>query len=619
MPNVPITPPPGVFKAGTDYQSKGRWLDTQLVRFIDGTKQAAGGWENIQKDDPPVNITFSAIAVLTMTGNFLNGETAVIDGKTYTFEDSLTNVDGNVHIGADENETLEHLVAAITLGAGAGTDYAAATTEHATVTAYVGPGSSMVAEAKATGLAGVGLAVSETLNNGSWDESTLVGNVCRTLLGWREKTNDQAILALGTNRRIYTMSGSFVTDRTPADITAGSHESDITTGQYGVGRYGVGAYGIGDELQSALDPLDLWQLDAFGDFLVGVLSSDGRMLFWDPNGAGDELTEMTNSPTARGIVVTPEHFVVALGADGNPRKLQWPDVASLTDWTPAEDNEAGDHVVQGTGVLMAGERGRNETLIWTDADLHAMQYVGGSIVYKVDKLGDGCGLIAPNAKAVLGGRAAWMGRRGFWVYDGYVRSVPSEVNDFVFSDININQRHKFFAVPVNDMREVWFFYCSGTSEDPDRYVIWNYQEDHWTPGTLARTAGIDRRAFDFPIMASLDDLFYHERGFVHSGAAAPFLESGPVELGAGDSVMDIEALIPDEKTQNGQQLGAMELTLITKDYPDDTETEHGPFTLTSKTDLRLNARTVRVRLTEIASGDWRVGDIRLEVKPSGER
>lgn len=65
-----------------------------------------------------------------------DGETIVIGSKTYTFQATLTDVDGNVHIGADVAGTVSNLVAAINLSdegesaTSAGTDYAASMTRN---------------------------------------------------------------------------------------------------------------------------------------------------------------------------------------------------------------------------------------------------------------------------------------------------------------------------------------------------------------------------------------------------------------------------------------------------------------------------------------------------------
>lgn len=117
----------------------------------------------------------AASGVLTLTGQPLNTETVTIDTKVYTFQTTLTNVDGNVLIGASASASLDNLIAAITLGAGAGTTYAAATTLHPTVTAAAGAGDTMDATAKVKGTGGNTIATTETLTNGSWGAATLAG------------------------------------------------------------------------------------------------------------------------------------------------------------------------------------------------------------------------------------------------------------------------------------------------------------------------------------------------------------------------------------------------------------------------------------------------------------
>src|SRR5690606_39460048 len=93
-----------------------------------------------------------------------------------------------------------------------------------------------------------------------------------------------------------------------------------------------------------------------GQFLVACAYSDGKLYYWDPTGA-DPLVQMAGSPeNCKGVVVTPERFVVALGADGDARKIAWADQESLTDWTATAENQAGDFTLTGSGQIMAARR-----------------------------------------------------------------------------------------------------------------------------------------------------------------------------------------------------------------------------------------------------------------------
>lgn len=122
----------------------------------------------------------AATGTLTATGAITNTETVVIDGKTYTIQSILTNVDGNVLQGATVGATLDNLVAAINLGVGAGSLYAAATTLHSTVTAARGAGDTMVVTAKTLGTSGNTITTTETAVNASWGAGTLAGGAGST-------------------------------------------------------------------------------------------------------------------------------------------------------------------------------------------------------------------------------------------------------------------------------------------------------------------------------------------------------------------------------------------------------------------------------------------------------
>lgn len=118
-----------------------------------------------------------AVGTLTLTGQPLNTETVVLDAKTYTFQTSLTDVDGNVLIGGTASDSLDNLIAAIMLGAGSGTAYAASMTVHPSVTAIAGAGDTMAVTAHVKGTSGNSIASTETLTNGSFGGATLASGV----------------------------------------------------------------------------------------------------------------------------------------------------------------------------------------------------------------------------------------------------------------------------------------------------------------------------------------------------------------------------------------------------------------------------------------------------------
>lgn len=117
----------------------------------------------------------TASGTLTFTGIPNNTETVTVDGKVYTFQTVLTDVDGHVFIGASASASLDNLIAAITLAAGSGTLYAASTTLHPSVTAVAGSGDTMTASAKVAGVSGNSIPTITTVTGGSWGAPTLLG------------------------------------------------------------------------------------------------------------------------------------------------------------------------------------------------------------------------------------------------------------------------------------------------------------------------------------------------------------------------------------------------------------------------------------------------------------
>jgi hypothetical protein len=135
------------------------------------------GKNGFRSDDFRTGTTSSdvrATGTLTFAGNPANLDTVTIDAKVYTFQTVLTNVDGNILIGAAATDSRDNLMDAINLGGGSGTRYAAATTLHPTVSASKTAGN-MLATAKVIGAAGNSIATTKSAANLSWGGATLSG------------------------------------------------------------------------------------------------------------------------------------------------------------------------------------------------------------------------------------------------------------------------------------------------------------------------------------------------------------------------------------------------------------------------------------------------------------
>lgn len=488
---VPINLQPGVYRNGTDYQSKGRWRDASLVRWYEGTMRPVGGWRK-----------------------------------------------------------------------------------------------------RASG--------------------QLTGKA-RGLIAWRTNANARWI-GIGTHSKLYAMNeAGTITDITPAGFTVGNADAVLNLG-YGGGPYGLFTYGTPRADTGTLTPATTWTLDNWGENLLACSNADGKIYEWDLDTANDAVA-LTNAPTGnKAVLVTAERFVFALGAGGNARKVAWSDQEDNTMWTPAVTNQAGDIELETVGSIVTAKRLRGVNIIFTDVDVHTAQYQGAPFVYGFERIATGCGVISAQAVAAVESVAYWWSPAGFFMYDGFVRPLKCDVLDYLVNNLSQTQRSKVYAVANNQFGEVWWFYPSASSTEVDSYVAYNYREGHWTIGSLARTCGTDRGVFTYPIMVSVDGYVYeHEVGVTYDGAV-PFARTGPIEFGDGDRLMVAKQLIADEKTQ-----GQVGVQFITKFAPNGSETTK-TYTIDSiYTPVRFTGRQVEMKVTGDSMTDWRVGVMRLDAVPGGQR
>jgi hypothetical protein len=435
----------------------------------------------------------------------------------------------------------------------------------------------------------------------------------RGLIAWRSNANARWI-GIGTHSKLYAMNeAGTITDITPSGFTPGSADAVVNFG-YGGGPYGLFAYGTPRADTGTVTPATTWTLDNWGEYLLACSNADGKIYEWDLDTSNDAVA-LTNAPEDnKAVLVTAERFVFALGADGNARKVAWSDQEDNTVWTPSITNQAGDIELETVGSIVTAKRLRGVNLIFTDVDVHSAQYQGPPFVYGFERIATGCGVISAQAVAAVESVAYWWSPSGFFTYDGFVRPLKCDVLDYVVGNLSQTQRSKVYAVANNQFGEIWWFYPSASNTEVDSYIAYNYRENHWTIGTLARTCGTDRGVFTYPLMVSVDGYVYeHEVGVAYDGAV-PFARTGPIEFGEGERLMVAKQLIADEKTQ-----GQVGVQFITKFAPNGSETTK-TYTIDSiYTPVRFTGRQVEMKVTGDSMTDWRVGVMRLDAVSGGQR
>ena len=437
----------------------------------------------------------------------------------------------------------------------------------------------------------------------------------RAMIAYLDNDSDEHMAAGTYNKLYYVNPALTVTDITPSSgFTSGSLNGALNLG-YGGGFMGSTNYGRAPTSSGVYAEATTWSLDTWGEYLLGVSSTDGKLLEWQGNPSANAAV-VANAPVDNlAMVVTEERFVFCLGAGGNPRKVAWSDKENNTLWSAAATNEAGDMELQTNGQIMCGVRMRGATLILTSEDAHLATYSGAPFVYGFQRVGTACGIASRKAAVAIDEGAFWMGKKGFYTFNGSTATeIACEVADYVFDDLNPSQVSKVYAVHNSQFGEIWWFYPSASANENDRYVTFDYKEGHWATGVIDRTAGVDQGIFVNPIWADASgNLYNQETGYTH-GSVKPYAESGSISLGNGDTIMKVSKLIPDERTQ-----GQVEVTFKTRFHPNDSETSHGAYTLSNPTDVRFTGRQVRVKIQGTANDNWRSGIMRIDAVPGGRR
>lgn len=446
--------------------------------------------------------------------------------------------------------------------------------------------------------------------------------LAREIIGWRGNTGFR-YAAIGTNEKLYISSGGDYSDLTPAGLIPG-RANGIEASGFGAGPYGEAGYGTPRADDIALDA-DSWSMDTWGENLVGVLSSDGRIFEWSPTGGVDPAPIAGAPVGCVGVLTTDEEHMMALGAGSNRRRVRWCSQADNTTWDVSDLNTAGSRLLTTAGNIVTGRRVGSLVIIFTTTDAHAMDYLGPPLVYNSRRLAENCGVIGPKAITVANDRAFWMGVGGFFMYDGVVSPIDCDVQDYVFGSLNTLQQSKIYTAHNSRYGEITWYYASAGSIENDRYVTLNYKNKGgfiWYFGELSRTCWLDRGIFQLPIAVDANGVVWeHEVGFLNDGVsrnADVFALSGPAEIGSGARTIYSNLMLPD--ASNG---AAIQLHMKTRSAPQGPQSTAGPYSmipnLEGYTPCRIAGRQVSMRVEQLVNEDWSLGTTRFKLTAGGKR
>ncbi len=641
---------PGIDKQNTESGAENRWVDSDNVRFRYGLPEKVGGWSSL--------VTDTIVGVARAQHAFVD-----IAGNRY------------VAIGTDKFLLLyfEGKLYDITPLKTTLTSATIATT-NASPTCTITK-------------SGHGLSVGDIVQ---LDSVTLPSGTGFSASDFEDK-NFQVITVPTTSTFTITQSSNASgTVSTGGSLSIKPYEPVGPRAQsYGYG-WGIAGWGSGNWGEAAaatdvtLEP-GLWSLDNFGQVLVATIMN-GKTFTWNA-GASTPLEtrastatsgfSTTNNPTATRVsLISPTtrhllHFgtetTIGDTTTQDDMFIRFSDQEDINTFTPSAINTAGTLRLQDGTKIIGALKAKEVILVWTDNALYTMSFIGAPFTFRLDQVGTNCGLIGQNAVVEIDGSAFWLSSKGFFLYDGTVKSIPCSVEDFVYDNFDTTKGQQVAAGLNNLFTEITWYYPASGSEYNDKYVVFNYGESAgvpggvWYTGTEARTSWIDSNVYPnpfatkydstadgtFPVIVGQDGLgqttyFEHEVGTDQvnpngtTTTVTSFIQSFDIDLEqrqrnaqgrasgpkiSGELFLAMRRFVPDFKTLAGNA----KVTLNVKRYPQQTssQTALSPFTITSSTDkkdTRARGRSVSLKIENDSSSEsWRFGTLRLDIQNDGRR
>jgi len=634
---------PGFDKMVTDSGAESQWVDGDFVRFRYGLPEKIGGWSQLTNS----NNTLPGVARAQHAFAAINGEKYVAIGTSqglflyYSGEFfDISPIDDDVIPGATFDATSGS--ATVTVNK---TSHGLLAGRYITFSSVTVP-------------SGSGYAISDFTGNTFEVQSTnLTANSFEIIM---------------PSNSAGTTSGTGSAQIDPYEIVGPTFE---TAGLgWGTDTWGSSTWGTASATSDVtLDP-GLWSLDNFGQILVATIHN-GKTFTWNAGAAtprANRAVVMSGAPTKTRLTQVSDrdrhvfHFgtetTIGDSTTQDPMFIRFSDQENFNVYQPTATNTAGTFRLDKGNEIIGAVSGKDYTLVLTDTSAYVIQFVGPPFTFSIRQVGTNCGLIGQNALSYSNGIVFWMsGEGGFFMFDGTVKSIPCKVEDFVFSttgdNLGINQsaNQLVYAEHNTLYNEINWFYAAFGSQQINRCVVYNYAENVWTTGSLARSSYIDQGLFDLPYATEYNStslpnfpiqgitatygasIYYaHEIGTdqVNSSGTTSinaFIQSGDFDItnsnnianlqGDGEYIMSVKRFIPDFQVLEGNS----KITILINNYPTDTAVSSplGPFTVTSSTDkidTRARGRLVALKIENDAIGEtWRYGTLRLDAKPDGRR
>jgi len=706
MPLQKVILKPGVNRENTRYTNEGGWYESDNVRFRQGTPEKLGGWQRLSAntfvgvcrslwnwatltganllgvgtsnkfyleatgiyyDITPISTTSSlagnpfatvntttAVTVTDLGFNPQVGDFVIFNGAT-TFNG--VTISGEYEVKTVPTNTTYTITSATTAtgtGSGGGSVAFASYILHigaATNVSFGGWGSNVWSSSN---WGGIGYASTATLaiwSQWNFGQDLVFGPKQGKLYFWNAST--AVALATPTTVTISNATPAVVTltANTTTPIISGTAIMFQTTGALPLPLAPYTVYYATYVTATTFKLSSSYANYLAGTFINTSTAGSGTQSLSPRGIAVTDLAGASSVPLQQSIILVSDtsRFTMCFGTNPygsttyDPMTVRWSDQESVVEWAPAITNQAGEIRLSHGSSIVSVLQSRQEILIWTDAAVYSLQYLGPPYVWGNQLLSDNISIASMNAASYASGVAYWMGQDKFYKYDGRVQTLRCDLLRYVYNDINRSQFEQVFSGTNEGFNEVWWFYCSQDSTTINRYVIYNYAEDLWYYGSMARSAWLDTALRNYPVAATYsNNLVYHEYGVDDNVTGTPAaieasITSSQYDIGDGHNFAFVYRMIPD-LTFNGSTSGTtpqvtMYLQGLNNSGSGITQTGNANVVnagsapsvinvdeFTGQLYIRVRGRQMQMKITSNTLGtQWQLGAPRIDIRPDGRR
>jgi len=615
MPLTQLNFLPGIDTENTETGAEGRWSNCDKVRFRKGLPQKIGGWEKFSQD---YYVGVARVIHQWLDNTGIRYEGLGTDRKVYVYR-------------SGDNADITPIRQSNTL-----TSVFNTTANSQTLT------------------------VNHASHGAAVGDFITITNCAPTSIGGIANSSIDAqyeVLSI-TNADAYTISSN---DSASSNVTTTGNcdiEYQLSIGPdkqtfgfgWGTGTWNLGTWSTPRSSSNVTLDMRQWSMNNWGEDLI-FTARDGSTYLWNTSDglSANPASVIANAPTAStlSVVSTETRHLILMGTETtigdastqDKMFIRFSDQENFNSFVANATNSAGSQRIAGGSEIRCAKPAKGTILIWTDTTMHSMSFIGAPFIFGFRQLGNDCGSVGLNAAIVIDDVAYWMSDGQFFRYAGAVQEIPCSVLNYVFNDINKTQYGQVYAGQTSNFSEVIWYYCSSNSDQIDRYVIYNYLENTWYFGNLARSTYQDNGVELNPLGTEFFEdsvantytqingltkgrslIYRHESGVDADGQVlSSFIQSGDGDIADGETFSFINKVIPDFQNMTGNAI----ITLKVRDYPNDTKTSGEAITVNNTTrffNTRIRGRQSSVRIENNAIGDsWRFGTLRVNIRPDGKR